>query len=69
MLVMADSGLYSYTNFKMVLDAGADALFRVGRNVELPVLMVSRRLLSLVHRGFEGEGQESRTGFVTDWRR
>lgn len=26
MLVMADSGLYSYTNFKMVLDAGADAL-------------------------------------------
>jgi len=38
MLVMADSGLYSYTNFKMVLDAGADALFRVGANVELPVL-------------------------------
>ena len=38
MIVMADSGLYSYTNFKMVLDAGADALFRVGANVELPVL-------------------------------
>jgi len=38
MLVMADSGLYSYTNFKMVLDAGADALFRVGANVELPIL-------------------------------
>jgi hypothetical protein len=38
MLVMADSGLYSYTNFKMTLDAGADALFRVGANVELPVL-------------------------------
>lgn len=38
MLVMVDSGLYSYTNFKMVLDAGADALFRVGANVELPVL-------------------------------
>ncbi len=38
MLVMADAGLYSYTNFKMVLDAGADALFRVGANVELPVL-------------------------------
>ena len=36
-IVMADSGLYSYTNFKMVLDAGADALFRVGANVELPV--------------------------------
>jgi len=38
MLVMADSGLYSCTNFKMVLDAGADALFRVGANVELPIL-------------------------------
>jgi hypothetical protein len=38
MLVMADAGLYSYTNFKMVLDAGADALFRVGANVELPIL-------------------------------
>jgi len=38
MLVMADSGLYSYTNFKMVLAAGADALFRVGANVELPIL-------------------------------
>lgn len=38
MIVMADSGLYSYTNFKMVLDAGADALFRVGANVELPIL-------------------------------
>jgi hypothetical protein len=36
MIVMADSGLYSYTNFKMVLDA--DALFRVGANEELPVL-------------------------------
>lgn len=38
MLIMGDSGLYSYTNFKMVLDAGADALFRVGANVELPLL-------------------------------
>jgi Insertion element 4 transposase N-terminal/Transposase DDE domain len=38
MLVMADAGLYSYTNFKMVLDSGADALFRIGANVELPVL-------------------------------
>lgn len=38
MIVMADSGLYSYTNFKMVLDAGADALFRVGASVELPLL-------------------------------
>ena len=38
MIVMADAGLYSYTNFKMVLDTGADALFRVGANVELPVL-------------------------------
>lgn len=38
MLVMVDSGLYSYTNLKMALDAGADALFRVGANVDLPVL-------------------------------
>jgi len=38
MIVMADAGLYSYTNFKMVLDSGADALFRVGANVDLPVL-------------------------------
>jgi hypothetical protein len=38
MLVMADSGLYSYVNFKMVLDAGADALFRAGAAVELPLL-------------------------------
>jgi hypothetical protein len=38
MIVMADSGLYSYTNFKMVIDAGADALFRVGANLDLPVL-------------------------------
>ncbi len=38
MIVMADSGLYSYKNFRMVIDAGADALFRVGANVGLPVL-------------------------------
>jgi hypothetical protein len=38
MLVMADSGLYSHANFKMVIDAGADALFRVGANLNLPVL-------------------------------
>jgi hypothetical protein len=38
MIVMADSGLYSYTNFRMVIDAGADALFRIGANVALPVL-------------------------------
>lgn len=38
MIVMADSGLYSYTNFKMVLDAGSDALFRVGASVDLPLL-------------------------------
>jgi len=35
---MADSGLYSYRHFRMVIDAGADALFRVGANVGLPVL-------------------------------
>lgn len=38
MIVMADSGLYSYTNFRMVIDAGADALFRVGANLGLPML-------------------------------
>jgi hypothetical protein len=38
MIVMADSGLYSYTNFRMAIDAGADALFRVGANLDLPAL-------------------------------
>ena len=38
MIVMADSGLYSYTNFRMVIEAGADALFRVGANLDLPAL-------------------------------
>jgi hypothetical protein len=38
MIVMADAGLYSHANFKMVIDAGADALFRVGANLDLPVL-------------------------------
>jgi transposase IS4-like protein/DDE family transposase len=38
MIVMADSGLYSYKNLRMVIDSGADALFRVGANVGLPVL-------------------------------
>jgi hypothetical protein len=38
MIVMADAGLYSYTNFRMVLETGADAVFRVGSNVGLPLL-------------------------------
>lgn len=38
MLVMLDAGLYSYQHLRMVVDAGADALFRVGANVGLPVL-------------------------------
>jgi hypothetical protein len=38
MIVMADSGLYSYANFRMAVDAGADALFRVGANLDLPAL-------------------------------
>jgi Insertion element 4 transposase N-terminal len=38
MLVMVDAGLYSYQHLRMVVDAGADALFRVGANVGLPVL-------------------------------
>jgi hypothetical protein len=37
MTVMADPGLYSYTNARMVPDAGAGALFRVGANADLPV--------------------------------
>jgi Insertion element 4 transposase N-terminal/Transposase DDE domain len=38
MIVMVDAGLYSYQNLRAVIDAGADALFRVGANVGLPVL-------------------------------
>jgi hypothetical protein len=38
MIVMADAGLYSYKNFRMMIDAGADVLFRIGANVGLPVL-------------------------------
>jgi transposase IS4-like protein/DDE family transposase len=38
MIVMVDAGLYSYRHLRMVIDAGADALFRVGANVGLPVL-------------------------------
>jgi hypothetical protein len=38
MIVMVDAGLYSYPNLRAVIDAGADALFRVGANVGLPVL-------------------------------
>jgi hypothetical protein len=38
MIVMADSGLYNYVNFRMAVDAGADALFRVGANLDLPAL-------------------------------
>lgn len=38
MIVMGDAGLYSYKHFRMVIDAGADALFRIGANVGLPVL-------------------------------
>jgi hypothetical protein len=38
MLVMVDAGLYSYQHLRMVTDAGADVLFRVGANVGLPIL-------------------------------
>lgn len=38
MLVMVDAGLYSYRHLRMVVDAGGDALFRVGANVGLPLL-------------------------------
>lgn len=38
MIVTLDAGLYSYQNLRAVIDAGGDALFRVGSNVGLPVL-------------------------------
>ena len=38
MIVMADAGLYSYEHLRLVIDAGADAIFRVGANISLPVL-------------------------------
>ena len=38
MMVTLDAGLYSYQNLRAVIDAGADALFRAGSNVGLPVL-------------------------------
>ena len=36
MIVMADAGLYSYKHLRMVIDAGADALFRVGQTSAFP---------------------------------
>lgn len=38
MVIMTDAGLYSYQNFQMIIDAGADAILRVGANVGLPML-------------------------------
>jgi hypothetical protein len=38
MVVMADAGLYSYRHLRMIIDAGADAVLRIGANVGLPVL-------------------------------
>lgn len=38
MLVMADRGLYSYARLRQVAEAGADALFRVNANSDLPML-------------------------------
>lgn len=38
MVVMADAGLYSYRHLEMIVDAGADAILRVGANVGIPVL-------------------------------
>lgn len=38
MLITADAGLYSYQRLEMVIDAGADALFRVGASLDLPVI-------------------------------
>jgi hypothetical protein len=38
MVVMADSGLYSYRHLRMIIDAGADAILRVGASVSVPLL-------------------------------
>jgi hypothetical protein len=38
MLVIADRGLYSHEHLQQVIDAGAQALFRVKADVGLPVL-------------------------------
>lgn len=38
MVVMADAGLYSHQSLRMIIDAGADAILRVGANVGLPVV-------------------------------
>lgn len=38
MIVMADAGLYSYRHLRMIIDAGADAVLRVGANVSIPLL-------------------------------
>lgn len=38
MVVMTDSGLYSYRHLRMIIDAGADAILRVGSNVNIPLL-------------------------------
>jgi hypothetical protein len=38
MAVMTDAGLYSYQLLRQIIDAGADAILRVGANVGLPAL-------------------------------
>jgi Insertion element 4 transposase N-terminal/Transposase DDE domain len=38
MVVMADAGLYSYQSLRLIIDARADAIFRVGANVGLPLV-------------------------------
>jgi hypothetical protein len=38
MLVMVDRGLYSYQRLRLVTQAGADALFRVKADIDLPFL-------------------------------
>jgi hypothetical protein len=38
MVITADAGLYSYQSLRMIIDAGADAILRVGANVGLPVV-------------------------------
>ena len=38
MLIMFDRGLYSYDHLRLVVDAGADGVFRMKANINLPVL-------------------------------
>ena len=66
MLVMADRGLYSYEHLRQVVEAGADALFRVSARLDLPALkwLPDGSYLSYVteRKGRKGAWRELRDG-------